>query len=142
MSLVSVRGRCSWFGGPDDEGVASDEPLAFIYAVLDAPHLFLPYQPEGTSGLARRLNPNVHYIALRWDYEITPRDMLLSERAIVRAPGTGRTLKAFPADWGPHVDTGRVADISPGLMDDLGISTDDEIEVRFPYVPYARGPTV
>ena len=36
------------------------------------------------------------------------------------------------ADWGPHVDTGRVADISPGLMEALGIETDDEVEVKFP----------
>ena len=28
---------------------------------------------------------------------------------------------------------GRIADISPGLMDDLGIETDDEVEVVFPY---------
>jgi len=42
-------------------------------------------------------------------------------------------MTAFPADWGPHENTGRVADISPGLMDDLGIQTDDEVEVIFPY---------
>ena len=139
---LQLRGRVSWFGGPNDEGVAPDEPLAFIYDITDAPHLFLPYQPEGTSGLARRLNPNVHYIAVRWDYEKYPRDMLLTERALVRVPSSGRVMKCFPADWGPHQDTGRVADISPGLMDDLGIYTDDEIEVTFPYVPYGRARTV
>jgi hypothetical protein len=42
-------------------------------------------------------------------------------------------LTAFPADWGPHENTGRVADISPGLMDDLDLKTDDEVEVTFPY---------
>ena len=46
---------------------------------------------------------------------------------------TGRALTCSPADWGPHVDTGRVADISQGLMDALGIQTDDEVEVIFPY---------
>jgi hypothetical protein len=44
----------------------------------------------------------------------------------------GIELTAFPADWGPHPDTGRVADLSPGLMLDLGIETDDEVEIIFP----------
>jgi hypothetical protein len=44
-------------------------------------------------------------------------------------------MLAYPADWGPHENTGRVADISPGLMQYLGIETDDEVEVIFPYEP-------
>jgi N-acetylmuramoyl-L-alanine amidase len=133
-ALVSLVGKVSQFGGPADTGVDEDEGLAFIQEVEQAPHLFLPFQPEGTTGLARRLNPYVHYIACRWDYSATPHAMLLDEVALVRATRTGIELKAFPADWGPHVDTGRVADISPGLMSDLGISTDDEVEVTFPFV--------
>jgi hypothetical protein len=77
----------------------------------------------------------VHYVACRWDYDETPRDMLLTERALITATKTGISLLAYPADWGPHEDTGRVADISPGLMEDLGIDTDDEVQVIFPYVP-------
>jgi hypothetical protein len=53
--------------------------------------------------------------------------------ALVRSPQTGAQYLAAPADWGPHIDTDRIADISPGLMDALGISTDDEVEVVFPY---------
>lgn len=128
-----ITGKVSHFGGPDDAGVSPDEGLAFVYDVMDAPHLFLPYQPEGTTGLARRLNPHVHYIACRWNYDETPKEMLLLSRALVTATRTGISLKAFPADWGPHQDTDRVADLSPGLMDDLGIITDDEVEVIFPY---------
>jgi hypothetical protein len=52
---------------------------------------------------------------------------------LVRAPKTGKQFIAHPADWGPHEDTGRVADISPGLMQALGITTDDEVEVLYPY---------
>jgi hypothetical protein len=52
--------------------------------------------------------------------------------ALVRAPKTGKWHLAWPADWGPHEDTGRIADISPGLMDALGIETDDEIEIIYP----------
>ena len=131
--LLQVNGRCSWFGGPDDTGVAPDEGLAFIYKVEDAPHLFLPQQPPGTTGLARRLDPDVFYVACRWDYNVTPKSMLVREdqQAIVRAGG--REFQAWPADWGPNQNTGRVADISPGLMAALGIDTDDTVEVIYPF---------
>jgi hypothetical protein len=131
--LFHAVGPCSEFGGPEDEGVSEDEGLAFIQSVDDAPQLFLPYQPKGTTGLARRLNPFIHYVACRWDYDETPKESLLDAVALVRATKTGIALKAFPADWGPHEKTGRVADLSPGLLDDLGLETDDEVEVIFPY---------
>jgi N-acetylmuramoyl-L-alanine amidase len=131
---LEASGKVSWFGGPNDMGVAPDEGLAFIYHVEQAPDLFLDYQPSGTSGLARRLDPEEHYIAMRWDYDLYPKEMLASGKyhAMVRAPATGKEFKAMPADWGPHGDTNRVADISPGLMELLGIETDDEVEVTFP----------
>ena len=56
-ALLHVVGACSWFGGPDDDGVSPSEGLAFLYELEDAPHLFLPSQPSGTTGLARRLDP-------------------------------------------------------------------------------------
>ena len=132
---LHLTGRVSWFGGPLDDGVAPSEGLAFIYDIETAPHLFLAVQPEGTSGLARRLNPSVPYIATRWDYDVFPKEMLASMDyvALVRSPDTGREFRAWPADWGPHEDTGRIADISPGLLDYLGIQTDDEVEVIFSY---------
>jgi N-acetylmuramoyl-L-alanine amidase len=133
--LFHAVGRCSYFGGPEDMGVSDDEGLAFIYEVEDAPFLFLPECAPGTEnkGLARKLNPFVHYVACRWDYNVTPKKTMLNDMALVRAVESGLAFKAFPADWGPHQNTGRVADLSPSLMDDLGISTDDEVEVIFPY---------
>jgi N-acetylmuramoyl-L-alanine amidase len=127
-----AMGSCSWFGGPDDTGVSVSENLAFLYHVSDAPHLFLPQQPEGTTGLARRLNPNIFYVACRWDYDVTSKEMLAdpSHQAIVRAGN--REFYAWPADWGPHEDTGRVADLSPALMAALDLNTDDEVEVIYP----------
>ena len=118
-------------------GVSSSEGLAF-HATLNETnqHLFLPFQPAGTSGLARRLNPYVHYIACRWDYDATPKEMLAEsgQVALVRAPATGRELTAIPADWGPHEEkTGRAADLSPSLLKDLGIETDDVVEVIYPW---------
>jgi hypothetical protein len=141
-ALAHFSGKCSWFGGPDDTGVSPSEGLAFIYDYDAAPHLFLPQQPPGTTGLARRLNPDVFYVACRWDYNITPKTMLddKDKRALVRAKG--REFLAWPADWGPHQDTGRVADISPGLMESLGIKTDDVVEVIYPAPPSIRVPEV
>jgi hypothetical protein len=134
--LLHVIGRCSEFGGPFDTGVSPDEGLAFYDSVTpDNQHLFLPLQPEGTTGLARRLNPWVHYIACRWDYDVTSREMLRSHTALVRSRKTGYAIFAFPADWGPHENTERVADLSPGLMLDLNLHTDDEVEVIFPCDP-------
>jgi N-acetylmuramoyl-L-alanine amidase len=142
-ALFTARGRCSEFGGPDDTGVSADEGLAIwpgTDAVITAAnqHLFLPIPPAGTTGMARRLNPWVHYIACRWNYDVTPREMLRENLALVRSTATGYAIAAFPADWGPHENTGRVADLSPGLMLDLGLDTDDEVEVIFPYDPEAQ----
>ena len=71
----TAKGKVSKFGGPRDMGVSPSEGLAFIYEVEDAPHLFLPYQPKGTTGLARRLNPWVPYVACRWDYDETSKEI-------------------------------------------------------------------
>jgi len=132
---MHLYGKCSWFGGPNDTGVSPSEGLAFIYDIDDQPDLFLPSQPPGTTGLARRLDPNEYYIACRWDYDNPEqtRSKLLANKALVRSNKTGKEFIVYPADWGPHVDTGRVADISPGLMSALGINTDDDVEVIFPY---------
>lgn len=131
--LFKAKGKASYFGGPDDMGVSSSEGLAFIYEYETAPWLFLDEQPPGTTGLARRLNVDRPYVACRWNYDITPKEMLAEPMpALVRAPSTGKSFLAWPADWGPHQDTGRVADLSPSLMDRLGITTDDEVEVTYP----------
>jgi N-acetylmuramoyl-L-alanine amidase len=127
------EGLVSYFGGPDDEGVSPSEGLAFIYEVEDQPSLFLDAQPPGTTGLARRLDPSTDYIAMRWDYEQCPREMLLDKWALIHAPKTGKKAYARPSDWGPHIDTNRICDLSPNLMDTLGIETDDSVQISFPH---------
>jgi N-acetylmuramoyl-L-alanine amidase len=125
-------GKVSWFGGPDDHGVIPTEGLAFISEIDQKPELFLPYQPEGTSGLARRLNPCVHYLAMRWDYNAHSKFELLTLKAYVRNPRTGFGVICMPADYGPHPDTGRLVDVSQSVMQDLGLESDDMVEVTFP----------
>ena len=134
---MRLTGKVSWFGGPDDMGVSPSEGLAFIYSLDMAPDpdLFLPEQPAGTTGLARRLNPDFYYLACRWDYDAPneSKEKLLKHKALVRAPATGRQFIATPADWGPNENTGRVADVSKGLLDALGISTDEIVQVIYPF---------
>ena len=129
-----LRGRMSTFGGPEDTGVGPDEGLALVDAdnFAQVRAYFLPDQPPGTSGLARRLNPATFYIACRWNYHDTPRDVLLRTRVTVHNPANGRTELAQPIDFGPAVSTGRVADLSPGLASALGLDTDEQVEVTIP----------
>jgi hypothetical protein len=51
----------------------------------------------------------------------------------VKNPQTGKTaFNVQPVDWGPHEDTGRIADLSPGLAAMLELDTDDLCEVHVP----------
>ena len=130
--LFRVEGKMSTFGGPRDTGMSADEGLAlFTPADLqDAKYsyLFLPAPPPGTTGLGRRLNPDKYYFACRWNYTDTPREFLKRALARVENPANGRTADARPADWGPNIATGRVADLSPGLAAALGLQTDDAFD--------------
>ncbi len=130
------KGKISRFGGPSDLGMKKDEGLALINNVGQAPELFLPVQPPGTTGLARRLNPWKFFVALRWDYKKTPKDVLKQSRALVVNPDTGGFAWARPVDWGPHKRTGRMADLSDGLADYLGVDTDDTVVIHL-FVPKA-----
>src|SRR4249919_3468148 len=95
VPVLEARGKVSHFGGPQDTGVTPSEGLAFLYNEDDAPWLF-GEQPSGTTGLARRLDPNVPYIAMRWDYDVYSKAQLASMEyaALVTAPKTGRSFMA------------------------------------------------
>ena len=131
--LFRVEGKMSTFGGPTDTGMSADEGLAlFTPADLQDPkysYLFLPTPPPGTTGLGRRLNPDKYYFACRWNYKDTPREFLRRALARVENPANGRAADARPVDWGPHISTGRVADLSPGLAAALGLQTDDVVRI-------------
>lgn len=142
-AVLEWRGKMSTFGGPDDMGVSPAEGLALLVPTdVDHPRfksLFLPAQPPGTTGLARRLNPHALYVACRWPYTDLPEEgrklwkqHLRSVYARVSNPRTGLTLEAMPVDWGPNERTTRVADLSPGLADKLALETDDDCIVTIP----------
>lgn len=143
--IFQVKGKMSTFGGPHDLGMGPDEDLAlFSHLDLEDPkfaYLFLPASPPGTSGLGRRLNPDKFYFACRWNYSETSKDFLRNSLATVQNPQNGRSVDARPADWGPNEDTGRVADLSPGLAAALGLNTDDFISITIaaePAIPLKR----
>jgi hypothetical protein len=131
--MFNTEGKMSTFGGPDDHGMTPSEGLALLQpGDLNDPqyaYLFLPAPPPGTTGLGRRLNPEKYYLACRWDYQQTPQAFLRTHKALVQNPQNGRSAYAQPADWGPNVGTGRVADLSPGLAAALGLNTDDDVAV-------------
>jgi N-acetylmuramoyl-L-alanine amidase len=136
---MKLTGKCSHFGGPADTGVSSSEDLAWWETwdqVVDdgAENLFLPQQPPGTTGLARRLDPTKFYLACRWDYDQFPKSYLASGEhlALVRNEA-GVQMVARPVDFGPHTDTGRITDLSPALATALSLATDDEVTVIFPF---------
>lgn len=135
---ITITGKCSTFGGPSDHGVGPAEPVEFVKSVDECPELFLARQPYGTTGTARRLNPAAYYLAIRPQDSGIPhaavRGMVVEVSAI---GGDGRTRKfqAHVADWGPNRNTGRVADLSPGLADALCVDTDALITVRVPWPP-------
>ena len=133
--LFTAEGTCSIFGGPEDYGVSPSEGLAMWYEPEECPWLMLADQPPGTSGMARRLDVGVFYLACRWDYDVTPKEMLRGpEMAMVTADSTGISRLAHVADWGPHEEkTGRAADLSPALMTSLDIATDDSVTVVYPW---------
>lgn len=131
-----LTGKMSCFGGPDDKGVSPSEGLAVVFDIHDprVASLFLPKQPHGTTGSARRLNPNGLYIAMRWNYGQTPRDVLLNGYVIV-TNSKGDEVHAKPVDWGPNEDTGRICDLSPSVLRILSLKTDDIVTCTFVPVP-------
>lgn len=125
---VKIRGKVSHFGGKDDTGVTPDEGLALFNTVDQMPQIFLKEQPEGTTGLARRLDPDKLYIAMRWQYALTPKEVLRRSIVLVSNPKNDKHAYAIPCDWGPNERTNRVADVSHGVMKFLELETDDIVE--------------
>jgi hypothetical protein len=134
-------GKMSTFGGPADNGVGPHEGLALVTSADLAAWwwscLFLPQSPAGTTGLARRLNPEAFYLAMRWDYTAHSRELLRNTVVRLTNPANGRQVLARPVDFGPGDgsvidgqptrDTGRIADLSPGTAAALGLRTNDQV---------------
>lgn len=126
--LFRVEGKMSTFGGPDDDGMSDTEGLAVYQGgaqqLID--HLGASFLlPDQHRGLGHRLNPDKFYVACRW-----PTNQYPFLRDAVAWVGNGKiSERAHAVDWGPNANTGRVADLSPGLAAALGLNTDNRCTV-------------
>lgn len=131
-SESSTKGKISFFGGPCDIGVGPDEGLALYdhsqASSKGATGLFL--RPVNFQrGLARQLDQNALYCAMRWNYAVTPRNILI--RSIVAVTSElGVTVWCRPVDYGPGPQTGRMIDVSFGALWALGVETDDVVTAQ------------
>jgi hypothetical protein len=131
-----VRGSASWFGGPSDTGVSSSETGAITGEILR--DLNDPLSPSAST-LASRPG-DYYYVAMRWSYSPNGRSWWADALIVVRNPATGAEVVVRPVDWGPNISTGRIIDLSPQAMNDLGLTTDDDVWVAFAGPGSALGP--
>lgn len=142
--MILGTGKCSSFGGPKDTGVGQWEPLSAVSTSDLSEYwfnrLFLPQaQWDHKAGLARNLNPNALYCAMRWSYgafegkygEILcgfTREQI--RRSLFKVSANGKSVYVQAADWGPNPDTDRLIDLSPGALAYLGMKTDYTVTVE------------
>jgi hypothetical protein len=143
--MIVHTGKCSTFGGPFDTGVGVDEGLALIdprdrlNPYFDK--LFLP--SRSGLGLARSLNPQAFYCAMRWDQVFgvpVAEARELARLAMVKLTHQGKSVWLQPVDYGPGdgsvVDghkteaTGRLIDCSPQALIQIGAPTDAIVQVE------------
>ncbi|NOY93553.1 MAG: hypothetical protein GXP55_20405 [Deltaproteobacteria bacterium] len=122
-----VRGRISWFGSPDDTslrwsdtGAITGERMRSMNSPVDASRATIDSRPQ-----------DYYYAAMRWDYHPGGRSFWRDARILLENPLTGERVVVRPIDWGPHTRTGRVIDLSPQTLTDLGVRTDDELLISF-----------
>lgn len=129
-----AQGKASWFGGPDDKGVSASEGLAVLEREdITNPKwrgLFLAHQPPNTTGIARMLNPRSFYLAYRFPHNALTRKWLRENQVWVYSKAHPNPIPAWVVDWGPsETVTDRDVDLSPGLMEALGITTGGQVWV-------------
>jgi hypothetical protein len=122
-----VSGRVSWFGGPTDTGVGPTETVAISGEV--ARSLNSPMHPDAATLSAHP--ERYYYIAMRFSYSPQGTTFWRNARLVIANPRTGVRVVVRPADWGPNTSTGRVMDLSPQTLADLGLSTDDTAVIAF-----------
>lgn len=130
-----MEGTCSLFGGPNDTGVRMSEGLALVEWDDIPTAEWAPLFLRGKLGLARSLNPDALYCAMRWDYTMTSRKTLRTRTLVHVRHNGGSPVILRPVDWGPNIRTGRLIDMSPGAAFALGVKTDDLVSVTVVVAP-------
>lgn len=138
--MVTLQGRCSTFGGADDEGMKprpgmpeGDTGLA-LYEPKEAnkrPDLFYSAPDDEPNQVTwKRLKTRAFYCALRFDHSL-PRHILQNTIVKITNPKNGESVEAYCVDWGPSGDLDRVVDMSPGCEEALGTQTNDVVDVEW-----------
>ncbi len=122
-----VAGRVSHFGGAADRGVSADETGAITEERLRS--LNVPANPSAND--LRQRPEDFYFIALRFNYRPNSTGWWRDQKIMVLDRRSGRAVVTRPVDWGPHTRTGRVLDVSPQTMTDLGVRTDAELLIAF-----------
>ncbi len=131
-----VRGKISWFGGPNDHGVGPNETVAISGEVARRLN-----SPMNASAQTIESRPeDFYYAAMRFDYAPNGRTFWRDARLLVVNPDTQDAVVVRPADWGPNTYTRRIIDLSPQTLEDLGLDTDDEVWVSFALPDSPLGP--
>ena len=129
---MKIIGKCSCFGGANDCGMSSDTGLA-LYEPHEAdrrPDIFLPAPADDPKQETwKRLRTDFPYVAMRFS-KVVGREWLQNQPWKITNPKTGQWVMGFVVDYGPAESTGRVVDLSPGIMARLRIKTDDEVIVE------------
>lgn len=143
--MPDYKGRCSWFGGPDDAGdriygqaLIPTDPEKSVQALYSQhPDLVqmglfreglvdpLPQVTDwngntAQAGISWCLNPDSYYLAMRWGGG-SHRPNPASARVLLLYHD--KAVIVAPTDWGPAVSTGKAFDLSPGAMKALGTKT-------------------
>ena len=145
---MKFTGKCSWFGGSKDSGVGPQEGLALVQETDLHNPWFARNFVETTlfnahMGLARRLDPDAFYCAMRWDQVLDLDAEAANELArwsMVRVSFGEKHVWVQPVDYGPgdgsvidgivSDNTGRIIDLSPGALAAIGATTDDTVAVE------------
>ena len=130
---MNLQGKCSFFGGVNDSGMALAEGLA-LYEHWEAdlrPDLFLPRGTDPLFGTSQRLRYSTAcYIAVRFPKAQYTRPEWQASSWRVKNLKTGQWVKASLVDFGPHERTDRVVDLSYIIGQYLSIKTDDVVSVE------------
>jgi hypothetical protein len=131
LEHLKLVGKISEFGGPDDNGMAWEEGLAFAeHAEADLmPDLFVERSKDLTQGTSKRLRCNdAYYIALNVPLH-WPRSILKQSRWKITSLASGLYVVAHLIDRGPSA-AGRLVDASKAILKAIVVKTDDDVEVE------------
>lgn len=118
--LDFVKGKVSWFGGKDDDGVTQDETGSLTGE---------PLRKLGEPPFDDKKHK--YYCAMRFSFTPNGKNFWANQKILVINPINQRAIVVRAIDWGPNTSTKRVIDLSKQALDELGAETDDDLLCAF-----------